>query len=745
MNLFKFSDMRLAKLLGLSFSCMTVLALGIAAVCVWGTGAIDRAVKQVGFDTKQALEARAIMEDIDNIYSRLWRLTAEKDPAAKSSLKMEIDKIRSEYGQTLTELKTTAYTDQDKRLLEATEQAVLAAKEVNLRVMELVMSGKEAEAVTLLSKEGMSRFQKIDAAIDELVAVQERELAQGNEAANAMVRRVRLATGIVALIATLLAVIFGVVITRSISRPIAVAVRLLEGISRGDLTKDVPETLRARKDEAGDLCRAIHLMTGGLRKLLSELSSSVKTLAASSSELSSVSDQSAANVKGMSEKASTVAAAAEEMSANSTSVASGMGTATSNLTTMAAATEEMTSTIGEIAGNSERARSITSEATQQARQVTASMEELSRAAQAIGKVTETITAISDQTKLLALNATIEAARAGAAGKGFAVVAHEIKELARQTAEATEDIKAKVSGIQASTSGTLEDLGRISDVIRQVSEIVNTIASAIEEQSAVTKDIARNVTQAASGVSDGNQRVNEIATVSQSVAQDIAAVNHLAGQMAGGSEQVLTSAAELARLAEELRRLVAQFKISDHHGEDGSDNDAAGFKAAGAERNVSIGSRRPFLEWSDDLSVGVEAMDQHHKKLVDLINRLHEAMRSGQGGSAVPAALDELANYTSYHFAAEEKLMKKHRCAGLAEQVEAHAKLISAVTELQRKVAAGQQGVSLEVLSMLKDWLVNHIKRKDKACMSTVCSAGRGHAAARGAAVMAEAHDHAARS
>jgi methyl-accepting chemotaxis protein len=263
------------------------------------------------------------------------------------------------------------------------------------------------------------------------------------------------------------------------------------------------------------------------------------------------------------------------MSANSVSVAAGMEEASTNLTTMAAATEEMTSTIGEIAANSEKARTITLEASQQAGRVTELMQELSHAAQAIGKVTETITTISDQTKLLALNATIEAARAGAAGKGFAVVAHEIKELARQTADATEDIKGKVGGIQSSTSGTLEDLNKISGVIGQVSEIVNTIAAAIEEQSAVTKDIAKNVTEATAGVKDANHRVAEISTVSRSVANDIATVSQAANDVATGGEQVLTSAGQLSQLAGELQRNISRFKLAEEsHAKDTSSSPAS---------------------------------------------------------------------------------------------------------------------------------------------------------------------------
>jgi methyl-accepting chemotaxis protein len=191
---------------------------------------------------------------------------------------------------------------------------------------------------------------------------------------------------------------------------------------------------------------------------------------------------------------------------------------------------------------------------------TRKVNELGQAARDIGKVTETISAISAQTNLLALNATIEAARAGAAGKGFSVVANEIKELALQTAAATEDIKTRIEGIQSSTSMTVTDIEKISQVIQEVNEIVATIAAAIEEQSVVTRDIASNVAQAAQGVQEVNQHVSQTSQVANSVAQEIVGVNQASGEISSSSSQVLISSEELSQLAEQLRSLTAQFKI-----------------------------------------------------------------------------------------------------------------------------------------------------------------------------------------
>jgi methyl-accepting chemotaxis protein len=221
----------------------------------------------------------------------------------------------------------------------------------------------------------------------------------------------------------------------------------------------------------------------------------------------------------------------------------------------------MTSTIGEIAGNSEKARRITEEATLQAARIGEQMNQLGAAAQQIGKVTETITEISSQTNLLALNATIEAARAGSAGKGFAVVANEIKELAKQTAAATEDIKGRIAGVQSSTAGGIAEIGKVTQVIREVSEIVASIAAAIEEQSTVTKDIARNIAEASIGVGDANKRVSETSEATAEIAKEIVGVDRAAGQIADGSEEIKASATGLSGVAEQLQSTVARFRIS----------------------------------------------------------------------------------------------------------------------------------------------------------------------------------------
>jgi methyl-accepting chemotaxis protein len=348
------------------------------------------------------------------------------------------------------------------------------------------------------------------------------------------------------------------VIRKLVIRPLRKSVELANSIANSDLT--AADLIVDSSDEIGDATTALNTMKNNLRKLLSGITTGVQTLASAATELSSVSKETASGTASMSDKTHTVAAAAEEASANTLSIAAGMEQSSSSLSSVASATEQMSATVGDIAANTARARVISDQATGQAQTITEQMQKLGQAAQEIGNVTETITNISAQTNLLALNATIEAARAGTAGKGFAVVANEIKELAKQTAEATKDIKARIAGIQGSTGSAIGDIDQITTVIREVGVIVSSIAAAIEEQATVTKDVAGNIAQASEGVREANERVSQTAEVSKSIARDIAGVNTAVTDIRQGGEQVQAAAAELSKLAEQLGAQVAQFKL-----------------------------------------------------------------------------------------------------------------------------------------------------------------------------------------
>ena len=325
----------------------------------------------------------------------------------------------------------------------------------------------------------------------------------------------------------------------------------------GDLTKRLQVNTR---DEVGELADWFNQFIERMQTLIKGFSENVGILNASSSSMSEIADLMASSAESVSEKSNTVAAATEEMSTNMTLVANASEQTTTNVTMVAAATEEMNVTFNEITTNSEKARTVTGNAVEKAKSASVKVNELGMAASEINKVTEVITEISEQTNLLALNATIEAARAGEAGKGFAVVANEIKELAKQTADATQDIKKKIEGIRASTEGTVSEIGEITQVIDAVNEIVSIISTAVNEQGIATSEISKNVAQASEGIQEVNQSVSESSSVAGEISADIADVNSSADEMVNSCSQVNGSAEQLADLAEQLSKQVEAFKV-----------------------------------------------------------------------------------------------------------------------------------------------------------------------------------------
>jgi methyl-accepting chemotaxis protein len=555
------------RLADISFGKKMALVLGagvLQLVCVgglalWSVHAIDTAAGQSQQQNQKQVETLQMTNDIARLFVGVGNIVMS---AKQGSQEQEsVLALRKEYRGLFADLQARAETGDERRLLDQLDRAFAPWREADDRVMKLALAGKRAEASTAYRQQALPCFESGVRAVEDVLAWHRSRVEEIDQSRNRLTSRMSLgilAAGLLVLAGT---AVFTTLITRSVAKPLAATVARLGEVARGDVSGDAPAEFLERRDEIGLLARATQAMSGNLRNIINEITVGIHVMSPASAELSASSARMSDGSREASEKAHAVAAAAEQMTANVMSVASGMEQTSTNLSTVATATEQMTSTIGEIAANSEKARRITEEATRQAACISEQMNQLGSAAQEIGKVTETITEISSQTNLLALNATIEAARAGSAGKGFAVVANEIKALAQQTAAATEDIKGRIAGVQSSTAGGIAEIGKVTQVIHEVSDIVASIAAAIEEQSLVTKNIAHNIAQASAGVGDANKRVSETSLATVEIAREIAGVDQAAGQMAEGSEQVKSNATELSRVAEQLQSATARFRLS----------------------------------------------------------------------------------------------------------------------------------------------------------------------------------------
>jgi methyl-accepting chemotaxis protein len=320
---------------------------------------------------------------------------------------------------------------------------------------------------------------------------------------------------------------------RTIGRPLEEVVSQLQDISEGE--GDLTQRLVVRsRDEIGELARGFNTFVDKIESTVRAIARNAQTVTGSAEQLTAVSQQMAGTAEETSTQAGVVSAATEQVS--------------HNVQTAATATEEMSASIKEIAKNAGEAAQVAHEAVEVAQKTNWTVGKLGESSSEIGTVIKVINSIAEQTNLLALNATIEAARAGEAGKGFAVVANEVKELAKQTGKATEDISQKIQSIQGSTQDAVEAIENIGKVINRINGISNTIASAVEEQSATTNEIARNIVEAAKGTSEITQNITGVADAAKSAAR--------------GAGDTQTAAGELARMAEELQALVGQFKYGE---------------------------------------------------------------------------------------------------------------------------------------------------------------------------------------
>lgn len=367
---------------------------------------------------------------------------------------------------------------------------------------------------------------------------------------------------VIAIIVAVMTLLVGGLITfmaTRIARPIRETDAFFKDISegQGDLTARLMVT---SNDELGQMAKSFNVFADKLQGMVGYIAEESIEINRSSGSLSNISSSLSLNAEQTLAKSSAAAAAVDEMSANMNLVSHNMEEATASVNAMASAIEEMTATINEIAETSEKARAITDQAVSQSSEASVSVDALGTAAKEITSVLETITEISQQVDLLALNATIEAARAGDAGKGFAVVASEIKDLANQTAQATDRIREKIDSIQSTTTTTVTVIQGISKVVGENSEIVNTIATAVEEQSVSAREISHNVSQISSSIQEVNDNLSESTTVSSRIAQQIGEMNQTSENMNASAKDVNDNAKSLNFLAQSLEKLVSSYKF-----------------------------------------------------------------------------------------------------------------------------------------------------------------------------------------
>jgi methyl-accepting chemotaxis protein len=421
-------------------------------------------------------------------------------------------------------------SDQERQLYENVSNGWNKYLDVNRQVLDLEQQNKTVDATKLSLVEGLQAYTDFATSLNKDIDLNNK----GSDTAKMGAASTYATAKVVVLGLSVVAVVFGIVIATMLGRAISAStgdmLAAIEEIAANNLA--VADMNIRSHDEIGKAGEALNKMKNNLHGVIETIAETAQQVAAASEEFSSTSQQITANSEEATAQANTVSAATEQVSRN--------------LQTVATGAEEMSATIKDIAKNAGEAAKVASEAVKNAQSTNAIVTKLGDSSAEIGQVIKVITSIAQQTNLLALNATIEAARAGEAGKGFAVVANEVKELAKQTAKATEDISQKITAIQEDTKGAVEAIGTISGIINQINDISNTIATAVEEQSATTNEMSRNVMEAAKG--------------SEAITQNITGVAQAAQNTSSSAHDSQKAASQLAEMSTQLRRLVEQFKV-----------------------------------------------------------------------------------------------------------------------------------------------------------------------------------------